>query len=207
MYIYIYIYFDEEFLTVAKNFVSEVYVFEVSRSWRWRRSRSSIFAAKIDRKKYNVPYRLLPACLTKNHNRVPQEEPSAGSKIMMRTMCRLPTIPFQRKASIGNLAALFLLSSPHLCAPIYRVYRVRRVRARVTSIGQFRVCVCVVRVWYICIFVSLFWKNLVLVYRIKQDSLFVQFQIFRVYVQVYVSRWKFVGEKRISVICYVFFLL
>lgn len=68
-----------------------------------------------------MPYRLLPACLTKNHNRVPQEEPSAGSKIMMRTMCRLPTIPFQRKASIGNLAALLLLSSPHR-AHLYTVY-------------------------------------------------------------------------------------
>ena len=152
MYIYIYIYLDEEFLTVAKNFVSEVYVFEVSRSWRWRRSRSSIFAAKIDRKKYNVPYRLLPACLTKNHNRVPQEEPSAGSKIMMRTMCRLPTIPFQRKASIGNLAALFLLSSPHLCAPIYCVYRVRRARSCNLDRSVSSVCLCgaCVIYMYIC---------------------------------------------------------
>lgn len=149
---YIYIYFHEELLTVAKNFVSEVYVFEVtvSRSRR-RRSRSSIFAAKIDRKKYNVPYRLLPACLTKNHNRVPQEEPSAGSKIMMRTMCRLPTIPFQRKASIGNLAALFLLSSPHLCTPIYRVYR-----ARSCNLDRSVSSMCVWCVYIYIKFVSLF---------------------------------------------------
>lgn len=126
------------FNSCKKNFVSEVYIFEVTvpRSRR-RRSRSSIFAAKIDRKKYNVPYRLLPACLTKNHNRVPQEEPSAGSKIMMRTMCRLPTIPFQRKASIGNLAALFLLSSPHLCTPIYRARSCNLDR----SVSSMRVCI------------------------------------------------------------------
>lgn len=121
MSIYIYIYFQKRNFNSCKKRISRLYeVLEVSRSRR-RRSRSSIFAAKIDRKKYNVPYRLLPACLTKNHNRVPQEEPSAGSKIMMRTMCRLPTIPFQRKASIGNLAALLLLSSPHR-AHLYTVY-------------------------------------------------------------------------------------
>lgn len=79
-----------------------------------------------------MPYRLLPACLTKNHNRVPQEEPSAASKIMMRTMCRLPTIPLQRKGSSVTYLLFLSLSSPplsllyirhtvkraHLCSPV-----------------------------------------------------------------------------------------